>query len=150
MDAICSWAKGLFLLSVFTAAVILVAPKSMRTKVQFVCEIILVLCATAPLLGFVRTGELTLPASVSREIEPLPSLGDFLVTETARRVREIGRLLEIGVGEVAVETDRGGLSLTGIRVTIEADADAAQEFGEALGLFAGIPKDKIDITRVEP
>lgn len=147
MAAIRTWAKSLFVLAVFSSAVLLVTPKSAQKQARFVAEMLLLLCVIAPLAGLLTS------AGASAGTPSLPdvqgseqfSLEKFYAEETARRVIEIGVRAGVPVDKVKVTTKDAGFSLAGITVYLKERVpdDAVNAFTSSLGAYLGIGKGEV-------
>jgi hypothetical protein len=153
VESVRDWARGLFLLAIFSSTVMLLVPKSMTKQVKFVSELLLLICVIAPLAGLVRSGSAVgLPTSQVTTDFASFSLGEFYAKETAQRVRELGEKAGLSVESVEVRTKDGGLSLDEVSVVVAPGASPEElgAFREAIGIYAGIPEDKVMLTARNP
>lgn len=153
MESVKVWARGLFLLAVFSSTALLLVPKSMVKQAKFISELLLLLCVIAPVANVLRSGSLGgLPSSRAPAGPAGSSLGDFYVRETAQRVTQLGAKAGVRVKSVQVATKDGGLALS--RVTAVIGPGAADEtvnaFKEAVSIYAGISEDKVAIVVQAP
>ncbi len=150
MEAIRTWARSLFLLSIFSSAALLIVPKPMQKQARFVAEMLLLLCVVAPLAGLLgsSTRAALLPSATDSGYAGQFSLGKFYAEETARRVTEIGQRAGVPVESVKVATGDAGFSLTEVVIYLSnrpAD-ETLRAFRETLGAYLGIPKDRLKLV----
>jgi hypothetical protein len=149
VEAIKTWARSLFLLSIFSSTVLMIVPKSMQKQSRFVAEMLLLLCVMAPLAGLLSSGSRAslLPSEPGSSYTQEFSLGKFHAGETARRVTEIAERAGIPVESVKVTTGDAGFSLVEVVVYLsDRPADETlRVFRETLGAYLGIRKDRLRV-----
>lgn len=153
MESIRIWARGLFLLAVFSSTAMLLVPKSMVKQVKFVSELLLLLCVIAPIAALIRSeGGIGLPSAQVPTVPDEFSLSRFYSKETARRVAELGETTGVRVQSVNVVMKDGGLALGEVAVVVGPGATGEQlaAFKEAVRIYAGIPKDNVRLVVESP
>ena len=105
MEALKNWAKGVYLLAVFSSVVMMIIPKRVEKQSRFVMELLMLLCIMAPVTGFVKN-----PIDRDRVAWNLQendfgydSLREFYEVESCRRVKELAEDLGLSVESVSVE-----------------------------------------------
>jgi hypothetical protein len=150
VETIRTWARSLFLLSIFSSTVLLIVPKSMQKQARFVAEMLLLLCVVAPLSGLLASGSRAalLPSASGAGYPQQFSLGKFHAEETARRVIEIGQRTGIPVETVKVTTGDAGFSLVEVVVYLAGQPpdDTLRSFRETLGAYLGLQRDKLKLV----
>lgn len=147
MESVKAWARGVFLVAVFSSTVMLLVPKSFIKQAKFVSEMLLLLCVIVPLAGLLRSGT----AGPQRTSLPTAftdfSLGQFYSMETAQRIAELAGKCGVETQEVSVTTKDGGFSLDRVLVAVMPGSpeDRLETFREAIGVYTGIPEDKVEI-----
>jgi len=146
------WARGVYLLAVFSSAAILLIPKRMQKQSKFVIELLMLLCIMAPVAGLV--GKSIDTASVAwnyREHDSnLTSLKTFYAQETGRRVKEMAISAGLPVDKVLVEALGLAPDFT-CRVTLflssAPDQDVADSFARFLSSYLSISLEHILFER---
>ncbi|HHW27825.1 MAG TPA: hypothetical protein GXX23_10920 [Firmicutes bacterium] len=147
MEAIKSWAKSVFMLSMFASTVMLLVPKSMQKQAKFAAEMLLLLCVVAPVVGLL-SGARSVPASPgftwSESVPPF-ALGDYLVSETERRVTEMASIAGIPLDRVSVVPSREGYGIEEVRVVLKSPVSdqEGEAFKGTLAAYLSIPADKV-------
>lgn len=152
MGSLKEWARGVYLLAVFSSAAILLIPKRMQKQSKFVIELLMLLCIMAPIAGLV--GKPIDAASVAwnyREHDSnLTSLETFYAQETGRRVKEMAISAGLPVDKVLVEALGLAPDFT-CRVTLflssAPDQDVADSFARFLSSYLSISLEHILFER---
>lgn len=140
----------MFVLAVFSSAALLVVPPSMARHARFVAEMVILLCLIAPLSGIVATGtDLSRTVSVQGISSGSFSLSRFYAQELESRIRQIGQRAGIPIESVKVAAAGGGLTLTGVTVSVSEKLDSALEaaFRDALAAYVGLRRDSVVIVQ---
>lgn len=147
MEAVRGWAKSVFILSIFASTVMLLVPKSMSKQAKFAAEMLLLLCVVAPLAGLL-SGAGSIPVSPDLTFgEPAQpfALGNYLVSETRRRVTEMASLAGIPADDVSVALSQTGYGIEEIVLTLKSPVaeDDEEAFKATLSAYLSIPKDRV-------
>lgn len=147
MDSLKDWARGVYLLAVFSSAAILIIPKCMQKQSKFVIELLMLLCIMAPVARFAgKPLDASSAAWNYREHDSnLISLETFYTQETGRRVKEMAISAGLPVDKVSVEA-LGFAPRFSCRVTLylssAPDRDVADSFARFLSSYLSIgPED---------
>lgn len=152
LESVRTWARGLFLLAVFSSTVMLLVPKRVQRQARFVSELLLLLCVIAPVAGLLKSGTTGLSLDSAPATFTDLSLGRFYSVETAQRIAELGTRCGVETQAVSVTTKDGGLSLDRVEITLKPgiEDDRIEAFREAIQVYTGIPGDKVEIVMGSP
>ncbi|QUL98933.1 MAG: hypothetical protein IMF26_02345 [Candidatus Fermentithermobacillus carboniphilus] len=148
MEAIKEWARSVYLLAVFSSAVLLIVPKTMQRQARFVVEMLMLLCVLAPLFHLMpRPIETTVSSGSYVSGSYTASLERFYVAEVERRVREVGQGAGIAIRdvEVVVTGSAPGFRVGAVKVVLGRDLteEEARRFREVTGAYLNIPPDRV-------
>jgi hypothetical protein len=130
----------------------LLVPKSMSKQAKFASEMLLLLCVVAPLAGLL-TGDgsvSVLPDLTFGESAQPFSLGNYLVSETERRVTEMASIAGIPADDVSVTLSETGYDIEEITLTLESfvPVDEEEAFRRTLSAYLSVPTDRVKfVTR---
>ena len=154
MEAIKSWAKSVFVLSILASTAMLLVPKSMSKQAKFAAEMLILLCVVAPLTGLL-SGTSSAPASPDLTLGESTApfvLGNYLASETSRRAKEIVSLAGVSVDDVLVVPKETGYGIEEITITLASLSDEDEQALRAtLSQCLSVPADTIRfIKEAEP
>ncbi len=151
MAAVKTWARSVFILSVFSSTALLLVPRSMNKQAKFVVEMLILLCVIAPLTGlFPGAVEALMPDGYPGEAPAGSSLESFLASETSRRVKEIASQAGVPIKEVVTTVQKGGFALAEVKVWLaqEISWETESQFASTLAAFLGVSE--VAVTVVQP
>lgn len=127
----------------------LLVPKSMAKQAKFAAEMLILLCVVAPLAGLL-TGAGSAPASPDLALDESFApfvLGNYLASETSRRVREIAFLAGVLVDDVLVVPEETGYGIAEITIMVASLSDEDEVALRAtLSQCLSVPADRINFV----